>query len=67
VAILLLSNEGRVSMSICDNGSGIREPAEPTTGMGLRTMLYRAGIIGATLEVRPGTGGGTEIVCTVSE
>jgi nitrate/nitrite-specific signal transduction histidine kinase len=31
--------------------------------MGLRIMGYRAGMIGASLEVRPGRGKGTSVIC----
>jgi PAS domain S-box-containing protein len=65
VGILLQSHKGRISMLIRDDGCGIPQPLPQTPGMGLRTMRYRAGIIGATLEIRPGAGGGTEIVCTL--
>ena len=64
VAICVRSNEDQVSMLIRDDGCGIAQPIPQTYGMGLRTMSYRAGIIGATLEIRPGEVGGTEIVCT---
>jgi len=30
----------------------------------LRSMRYRAGIVGATLDIRPAAGGGTEVACT---
>lgn len=64
VAIRVWSHGDRVSMLIRDNGCGIAQPIPQTSGMGLRTMSYRAGIIGATLDIRPETHGGTEIVCT---
>jgi PAS domain S-box-containing protein len=65
VHIILRSDEGRVSMVIRDDGSGIPQPLPQTHGMGLRSMRYRAEIIGATLDIRPGSHGGTEIDCTL--
>jgi PAS domain S-box-containing protein len=67
VVILLRRHEGRVSMLIRDDGSGISQPLPLTSGMGLRSMRYRAESIGATLEIRPGASGGTEILCTLPE
>ena len=67
VRILLQPEDDRMTLFIRDDGSGIPEPVPHTSGMGLRTMRYRAGIIGATLEIRPGPGGGTEIACTFSK
>jgi signal transduction histidine kinase len=64
VHILLQPDENGVAMLIRDNGSGIPKPQPETQGMGLRTMRYRAGIIGAKLEIRPRASGGTEIACT---
>ena len=64
VGIFLRTDQGRISMLIRDDGCGMPETPPKTTGMGLRTMQYRAGIIGAAIEVRPAPGGGTEVVCT---
>jgi PAS domain S-box-containing protein len=63
VRISIQSHDARVTMLIKDDGCGIPQPLPQTGGMGLRTMRYRAGIIGATLEIRPGAGGGTEVIC----
>lgn len=63
VGIFLQPRKAGVSMLIRDNGSGLPKRLAPSTGMGLRTMRYRAGIIGATLEIRSHAGGGAELVC----
>lgn len=67
VNIRVQAMDGRFSMRICDNGCGIG-PSRPQTssGMGLRTMRYRAEIIGAALGINPGANGGTEVTCTLS-
>ena len=45
--------------------NGIGFPKKPKkTGMGLRIMNYRAGMIGATLRVEPGKDQGTAVICT---
>jgi PAS domain S-box-containing protein len=56
-------HENHVCMAIRDDGCGIPDPIPQGSGIGLRTMRYRAGIIGATLEFRRAKNGGTEVVC----
>ena len=43
--------------------SAFNAPVQAGTGMGLRIMQYRAGMIGATLLVQAQAKGGTRIVC----
>ncbi len=64
VGIFVQRQKDRISMLIRDDGCGLPEPLPSAPGMGLRTMRYRAGVIGATLKIHPGSHGGTEIVCT---
>lgn len=56
-----------LSMTIQDDGSGFPSEAngtdEPNKGLGLRIMSYRAGMIGAQLDVRPDPAGGTIVEC----
>ena len=59
--------EGRVELTVEDNGSGL--PPNFTGGsggMGLRVMQYRAGLIGGTLHVGPRPGGGVSITCAIA-
>ena len=58
--------DGRIRLVIKDNGKGLPQPFPKHSGMGLRIMRYRAGLIGAHVDFRPGTEGGTEIVCNLS-
>jgi two-component system, NarL family, sensor histidine kinase NreB len=61
-----LSNENNhVVLSVSDNGIGMTTPLGGGTGMGLRTMRYRAGIIGAALNVQTQAQGGTKIDCSL--
>lgn len=47
-------------LEIVDDGCGIDEvPQSNEGGLGMRTMRYRADMIGASLEILPGTEGGT--------
>jgi signal transduction histidine kinase len=56
----------KVSLTISDNGAGFLIDSPQSRGMGLRTIAYRAGMIGAALEVRSKPGHGTRIICTFS-
>jgi signal transduction histidine kinase len=50
-------------LSIADNGTGFKEPANNHQGMGMRIMKYRAGMIGGILEVYSTDGNGTVVSC----
>lgn len=53
----------KIILTIRDNGSGFPQPSAKTTGMGLRIMQYRAGMIGANLLFQKQSKGGTTVVC----
>ena len=62
---LHLTTDG-LEMRIDDDGCGVSLAARPDRhGMGLRTMRYRAEIMGARLDIHPRTGGGTTVRCTL--
>jgi PAS domain S-box-containing protein len=65
VEIRLASNPGRVVLRIEDDGAGFGQPAGNGTGMGLRIMHYRAGLIGATLAVKGLAAGGVLVLCSL--
>jgi two-component system CheB/CheR fusion protein len=55
---------GHLRLAVQDDGPGV--PASvfaSATGMGLRTMKYRASLIGAQLEIGRGPEGGTLVTC----
>jgi len=62
---LSAGEEGGV-LTVLDNGCGIPDVLPNQTGMGLRIMKYRAGMVGGTLRVERGAGHGTLITCTFS-
>jgi signal transduction histidine kinase len=53
VDIFLLVTRSTFLLYITDNGEGICMPASPYSGMGLKIMKYRAGMIGAKFEIAP--------------
>jgi PAS domain S-box-containing protein len=66
VRITLDQENGETVLRIEDDGKGLGNEAAQAGGMGLRTMRYRAGLIGGKLEVGPGPSGGTRVVCRLS-
>jgi signal transduction histidine kinase len=66
VSISLRRVDGHVRLEVHDDGRGLPPDAFSTsTGMGLRTMKYRAGLIGAHLDITPEPGGGTVVCCNM--
>lgn len=63
VLVKLERNEELLRLTIEDNGSGIPDSGGQKGGMGLSIMRYRAGILGAKMEVRRGNRGGTVVRC----
>jgi two-component system, NarL family, sensor histidine kinase NreB len=63
VEISLTNTNDKILLAISDNGIGFRPGAQAGSGMGLPTMHYRAGMIGAALLVQTPTKGGTRILC----
>jgi PAS domain S-box-containing protein len=55
---------GRCLVTILDNGSGIGDPDQGyAEGIGLRSMAYRAGLIGGYLKVTRRLRQGTAVIC----
>ena len=65
IVMELLNNNGTVSLSILDNGIGIKDTTK-VSGIGLRIMHYRARMIGASLRIESEQSGGTLVTCTFS-
>jgi signal transduction histidine kinase len=63
VAIRLHEAEGRMELSIRDDGVGISEANAAGEGSGLRIMRHRAALLAARLVVDSSPGGGTTVRC----
>ncbi|HEV2210026.1 MAG TPA: sensor histidine kinase [Verrucomicrobiae bacterium] len=50
-------------LSVCDDGAGFVIPRGGLTGMGIRIMRYRAGVIGGSLTLHSQPGQGTSVEC----
>jgi PAS domain S-box-containing protein len=64
ILIRLTADDERGTLLVKDDGIGISDVREPSQGMGLHIMNYRAGMIGGTLEVRPDPVRGTAVTCS---
>jgi PAS domain S-box-containing protein len=63
VLIQLSAAQGRGTLLVKDDGTGVADNPANAQGMGLHIMNYRAGVIGGTLEVRRDTPRGTVVTC----
>jgi signal transduction histidine kinase len=65
ISVTLARTDGQVVLSVQDDGVGIGKSGQCGTGIGMRTMSYRACMIGATLEIGAGAAGGTIVKCSL--
>jgi two-component system CheB/CheR fusion protein len=65
IGIALAGEDHHLMLSVRDDGIGLNEPSSAAAGMGLKIMQYRAGLINATLTVRPADGRGTLVTCVL--
>ncbi len=70
IILSLIQNGKEIVLEVLDNGIGIdetysriAEAKKDHHGMGMRTMQYRAGIIGGTLQIERRKSGGTSVRC----
>jgi signal transduction histidine kinase len=65
IDIELWSRPGDLRLSIIDDGQGFTAGPEKSTGLGMRTMRFRASAIGGRLLITRGANGGNSVVCEV--
>jgi len=65
IQIALASETEYLQLRIADDGVGFEAETPGEEGMGLRTMQYRARLIGGTLEIDSQPGEGTTVTCTL--
>ena len=56
---------GSVDLVIADNGVGRLAAAKSRGGLGLKIMAYRAQMVGGSLKIEDGEGGGTRVICSI--
>lgn len=55
----------RIHLAVSDNGRGLPKGTSNTSGLGLRIMQYRAGMIGGSFVVQNEPDGGTTVACSI--
>jgi PAS domain S-box-containing protein len=63
INVTLVIDADHVRLEICDDGTGVRAPDANPAGLGLRTMQYRASMIGARYEITSVKPHGTCVSC----
>jgi two-component system CheB/CheR fusion protein len=63
INVVLDVEPARVRLSVCDDGKGALPATDNGSGLGLRSMRYRAEVLGASLNVVRQPPSGTCIVC----
>jgi len=64
IDIHLSKRDGRVKLTVEDNGIGLPEGGPGANGLGIRIMAHRAAMIGGTVSVEPAPAGGTMVTCS---
>jgi PAS domain S-box-containing protein len=65
IDIELRSRSGGLVLSVTDDGLGPAADTDTRSGLGMRTMRFRASAIGAALSITRGANGGNTVVCDV--
>jgi len=67
IDVELTSTTAEVRIVVGDNGVGIGAQPTSRTGYGMHTMRYRAAAIGGQFAIEARSGGGTRVICSVSQ
>jgi len=65
IELILAVEPEQTQLIVEDNGFGFPETPTVGSGMGLRIMVYRAGMIGGTLKIAARPSGGVRVTCRV--
>jgi two-component system, NarL family, sensor histidine kinase UhpB len=65
VGIALAKDSSKIFLTIRNSGVPFPSVVSQNAGMGLRIMNYRANLIDASIDIKPGRPDGTVITCTV--
>jgi PAS domain S-box-containing protein len=65
IDIELWSRPGDLRLSVIDDGQGPAAEVQKGSGLGMRTMRFRASAIGGRLIITRGVNGGNSVVCEV--
>jgi PAS domain S-box-containing protein len=65
IEIELWSRPGELILSVADDGRGLASEINSRSGLGMRTMRFRASAIGGKLSITRSAAGGNSVVCDV--
>jgi PAS domain S-box-containing protein len=65
IEIELWSRPADLILSVVDDGHGLAAETDVRSGLGMRTMRFRASAIGGKLSITRGANGGNAVVCDV--
>lgn len=65
IIISLDVNDENIVLSIADDGSGLPEDHDRSSGLGLRMMRHRTGVIGGEFTIESPPAGGTVVTCVM--
>ena len=64
ISISLQALAGGWELVVADNGRGFQDNGRSETGLGLRAMRHRAGLMGVRFKVESRPGAGTQVICS---
>ena len=67
IAIQLTHTPEELRLIVTDNGQGLPAARPKRSGLGLRAMQYRAGMMNATVSLRPNEPTGVIVLCAVRQ
>jgi signal transduction histidine kinase len=65
IDIAMLLSDGRLRLTVKDDGAGLPPEGATQAGLGLTTMAYRARLLGGTVRLEPGTPVGAQLTIAV--
>lgn len=67
ISIALSDGNGRITLTVKDNGNGFTGTPGTNNGLGIRIMQYRANLIDGTLRIKGDEKGGTVVTCSLPD
>lgn len=65
VEVYLSGSTDKIRLRVQDNGTGFEKNWDEKGGLGVRIMQFRAGLIGAAIDITDSPLGGASITCTI--